>query len=89
MAASIHVKCWGCGKSVDVSPKFAGKKGKCPVCGKVINIPNPNEVVEHAFDVNVDVSSHEVKKVARAIAQGPGMRDVKKKGFLSRLFSRK
>jgi len=34
-----------CGKRVKVSPKFAGKVGKCPKCGKPVQIP-PIEILE-------------------------------------------
>jgi hypothetical protein len=34
----IHVEC-DCGKSLNVPDKLAGKKGKCPACGAVLNIP--------------------------------------------------
>lgn len=34
----IPVQC-DCGKSLNVPDKLAGKKGKCPACGAVLNIP--------------------------------------------------
>lgn len=34
----IRVEC-DCGKSLNVPDKLAGKKGKCPACGAVLNIP--------------------------------------------------
>lgn len=34
----IKVTC-DCGKSLNVPDKLAGKKGKCPTCGAVLNIP--------------------------------------------------
>jgi len=90
MASVIHVKCMGCGKSFNVDAKFAGKKGKCPVCGKVISIPDPNEKVEPAYDINVDVADHEIKAVAKSIAMGPGGGyQQKKRGFFARLFGKK
>ena len=36
---NIHFSCT-CGKRVKMAVAFAGKKGKCPDCGKVIKIPN-------------------------------------------------
>jgi len=86
--APIEVKCWDCGKSIKVKPEFAGRKGKCPVCGKVINIPDPNKVGE-SYIVNEDVPESTLKEVARSLAQGPGQREEKKKGFLSKFFGRK
>ena len=68
--------------------QLAGKKGKCPVCGKVINIPDPKVKADTLF-VNEDVSNAEVKKVAAAIAGGTMLREKKKKGFFARLFGRK
>lgn len=86
--APIKVKCWGCGKSIKVKPEFAGKKGKCPVCSKVINIPDPSEPGD-SYDVNEDISASAIKEVARSIAEGPGGRPEKKKGLLARIFGKK
>ncbi len=90
MASVIHVKCMGCGKSFNVAAKFAGKKGKCPVCGKIITIPNPKEDAEAAYDVNTDIAEDEIKAVAKSIAMGPGGGyQEKKRGFFARLFGKK
>ena len=35
----ISFQCPACGKKLKVKDEFAGKKGKCPKCGNVINIP--------------------------------------------------
>ncbi len=35
---NIHFSC-SCGKRVMMPVAYAGKKGKCPACGKVIKIP--------------------------------------------------
>ncbi len=86
--APIEVKCWDCGKSIKVKAEFAGKKGKCPVCGKVINIPDPKDQGE-SYIVNEDVSSSAVREVARSIAEGPGVKQQKKRGIFSRIFGRK
>lgn len=87
MAAPIEVKCLQCGKSIRVKAEFAGKKGKCPVCGKVINIPDPS-VKSDLFAVNQDVNDNEVKKIAASIAAGTTKREAKKKGFFAKLFGR-
>ncbi len=45
----IPVTCPGCLKRFNVSDKFAGKKGPCPSCKEVIQIPEKSEeVVVHA-----------------------------------------
>ena len=36
---SIKVKCVGCGKTLSVVESMAGKKGKCPYCLTVLDIP--------------------------------------------------
>lgn len=86
--APIEVKCWGCGKSMMVKPEFAGKQGKCPVCGKVINIPNPS-VKGDSYGVNEDLSASAIKAVAHTIAEGPGGRPKKKRGLFARIFRKK
>ena len=37
----IHFVCEHCGKPVRVPEAFAGKKGRCPFCKAVVNIPPP------------------------------------------------
>ncbi|MGL6194864.1 MAG: hypothetical protein ACRC2T_08595 [Thermoguttaceae bacterium] len=44
---SINVICPGCLKRFEVSEKFAGKKGPCPNCKTIIDIPK-EQVVIHA-----------------------------------------
>jgi len=87
--APIEVKCLDCGKSIKVKHEFAGKKGKCPVCGKVITIPDPSKLAANSYEFNIDVGDDEVKKVAQQIADGPSLKVEKKKGFLSKIFGRK
>ncbi len=87
MAATITVKCLQCGTSTKVSASAAGKKGKCPVCGKIIAVPDPKKAGDSLL-VNEDLSNEEIKKVARQVAAGAGVREVKKKGFLSKLFGK-
>jgi len=36
---SIDVTCGGCGKLLHVPEKAAGRKGKCPHCGAVVQVP--------------------------------------------------
>jgi len=88
MPSVIEVKCIGCGKTFKVKSEFTGKKAKCPVCGKVITIRDPGEKGESLM-VNEDVSDEDVRKVARAIADGPGMKKPKKRSLLARIFGKK
>ena len=44
----IRLLC-SCGKRVKVSPKFAGKQGKCPRCGRAVQIPS-KEVLERKYN---------------------------------------
>lgn len=32
-----------CGRSITVKDEFAGKKGKCPSCGQIVEVPAPEE----------------------------------------------
>src|SRR4051812_19661440 len=50
---SIAVTC-GCGKRLTVADEFAGRSGKCPACGQVLQIPTavpaePKPNVLHAL----------------------------------------
>jgi hypothetical protein len=36
---AIRAQCAGCGKVLNVKPEFAGKIGKCPDCGKPVQVP--------------------------------------------------
>src|SRR6476660_9932428 len=36
---AIQVTCEKCGKQLRVKDEYAGRKGKCPACGAVIQIP--------------------------------------------------
>jgi hypothetical protein len=46
---AIDVTCTGCKTRFQVSEKFAGKKGPCPKCKTIIQIPLPkDEIVIHA-----------------------------------------
>lgn len=45
----IRVICPGCMRRFEVSERFAGKKGPCPKCGHMIEIPKENVVI-HAPD---------------------------------------
>src|SRR5262249_29472534 len=39
VATMIPVKCESCGRNLKVKDELAGKKGKCPGCGRVLPIP--------------------------------------------------
>ena len=41
---SIKLKCRMCGKELEVPDSFAGKKGKCPFCMEVLDIPAAGEL---------------------------------------------
>ena len=84
----IEVKCLQCGKSFKVKSEFAGKKGKCPVCGKIITISDPSKK-DDSLGLNVDLDSSARKKVAMSVAQVGGGYVAKKRGFFARLFGRK
>lgn len=85
----IEVKCLQCGKSFKVKAEFAGKKGKCAVCGKVITIPDPAKKTD-LLGLNVDMEEDERKKVSEMVARTPGSYMTKRKrGFFARLFGRK
>ena len=50
---AIDVTCPGCKTRFQVSDKFAGKKGPCPKCKVVIEVPaKKDEVIIHAPDVS-------------------------------------
>jgi len=40
---TIHFQCNNCGGPVKVADETAGKKGRCPHCTKIIEIPPPND----------------------------------------------
>jgi hypothetical protein len=40
-AAPFAVTCPGCGKNLRARPELAGKKVKCPQCGKAVLVPQP------------------------------------------------
>ena len=42
---AIELTCPGCGKRLRVPDSAAGKKGKCPACGMLVDIPLPLEEV--------------------------------------------
>ena len=55
----IQVICPGCMRRFEVSDRFAGKKGPCPKCGHIIEIPKENVIV-HAPD-EIIVEGRKVK----------------------------
>src|SRR5262249_16926443 len=44
----IYFQCGQCGKKLKVQEELAGKKGKCPGCGKAAAIPNNTEAASNA-----------------------------------------
>jgi len=42
----IRLKCTGCNRILDVPDSFAGKKGKCPYCFAVLEIPAARDQTE-------------------------------------------
>ncbi len=50
---AIRVICAGCMTSFEVDDRFAGKKGPCPKCGHIIEIPKEKLVI-HAPDTVTD-----------------------------------
>jgi predicted RNA-binding Zn-ribbon protein involved in translation (DUF1610 family) len=42
----ISVKCCDCGKALKAPDALAGKKAKCPDCGAVVAVPNPEGPIE-------------------------------------------
>lgn len=51
---AIHVICPGCMARFEVSDRFAGKKGPCPKCGHLIEIPKENLVVHAPDEMMID-----------------------------------
>ena len=47
---SLHVICPGCLKRFQVGVRFAGKKGPCPNCGTIIEIPKESVNIQGADD---------------------------------------
>ncbi len=43
---SIKVSCDSCGKQLSVRDEAAGKRVKCPDCGGVVQIPEPDDVMD-------------------------------------------
>lgn len=47
---SISVSCESCGKQLKVKDEAAGKRVKCPDCGKAVQIPQPDDVMDAEAD---------------------------------------
>ncbi|MBC8116611.1 MAG: hypothetical protein H7062_19635 [Candidatus Saccharimonas sp.] len=43
---SIRASCDSCGKQLKVRDEAAGKRVKCPDCGSVVQIPEPDDVMD-------------------------------------------
>ncbi len=66
---AIRVICSGCMTSFEVGDQFAGKKGPCPKCGHIIEIPKVQVVVHAPDEVVQDGKTTRVGKETRPIAQ--------------------
>jgi len=55
----IHFHCPHCEKAVIVAAAHAGKRGKCPRCGKPLQVPDAEPVV--VFDTLLDRSMEELR----------------------------
>ncbi len=88
----IKVKCPNdkCGKVLEMPDQFAGKKGKCPVCGAMFMIPNPalrrdvavGRVVEEQPIPSPSAAGREPERAFADASQG--LSRLKKKKFRSR-----
>ncbi len=43
---AILVRCTGCGSAMKVADQYAGKKGKCPKCGGIAQVPKIAQVIK-------------------------------------------
>lgn len=66
---AIRVICPGCMTSFEVGDQFAGKKGPCPKCGHIIEIPKVQVVVHAPDEVVQDGKTTRVGKETRPIEQ--------------------
>jgi predicted RNA-binding Zn-ribbon protein involved in translation (DUF1610 family) len=62
----IRIKCESCNARVKAPLKFVGKKGKCPKCGKINIIPEPekddfDKILEEEFS-KVDTKNAQINK---------------------------
>lgn len=63
---AITVRC-ACGKSFAVQEQYAGKKGRCPVCQKVVTVPT----LEEDLDIPLAPSPIPTRSSAPAAGVGP------------------
>src|SRR5262245_19171110 len=54
----ITFRC-SCGKTLEIADEHAGKKGRCPECGSVLDIPRPDERVMEAAILEAEEVPHE------------------------------
>lgn len=66
---AIRVICSGCMTSFEVGDQFAGKKGPCPKCGHIIEIPKVQVVVHAPDEVVQEGKTTRVGKETRPIEQ--------------------
>jgi hypothetical protein len=67
----LLIRCPACDKALKVKEELAGKKVKCPGCGKPVPVPAPEpppEVVEEVEEVVEKVVAAPAKKQAKASA---------------------
>ena len=43
---AILVRCTGCGSAMKVADQYTGKKGKCPKCGGIVQVPKIAQTIE-------------------------------------------
>jgi hypothetical protein len=55
----IHFRCPSCNKAVSVAGAHAGKRGKCPGCGKPIRVPDNSPELD--FDTLVEQGMEELR----------------------------
>jgi anti-sigma regulatory factor (Ser/Thr protein kinase) len=59
---SISVVCGNCGKRLRAGQEHRGRRGRCPFCGLVVEIPSENQ---SAADVFISYSSHDLAAAER------------------------
>ena len=66
---AIHFRC-PCGKTIKAKDEMAGKKFRCPDCGKAMQVPEPEVVEENAFEDEADDFEEERRPAPRGRASG-------------------
>jgi formylglycine-generating enzyme required for sulfatase activity len=71
----ISLRCGHCGENLEVKDELAGKRGKCPACGRAIAIPVTSEQLATATSepgMRLPVARHAEEKQHAAPPQTPG-----------------